>query len=124
MSVWPPNFFEQFWAAYPRRVAKKAAVAALDRVRRSEEVTFDNLLDGVRIYARSVAGKDPQYIAHPATWLNGARWDDEPAALGGQNAYRRVSGAESWAERSLANLEGNERPRQLKLVSTNTRTGR
>jgi hypothetical protein len=29
-------------------------------------------------YAKSVEGSDPKFVAHPATWLNGERWDDEP----------------------------------------------
>jgi hypothetical protein len=41
---------------------------------------FTALLEAVEHYAESVASKAPQYIAHPATWLNGARWEDEPTS--------------------------------------------
>jgi hypothetical protein len=83
---WPENAFEVFWLQYPRRVAKKAARSAFERVRKSGEVDFDTLVAGVRNYAAAVAGKDMQYVAHPATWLNQGRWDDEPAAIAGKPA--------------------------------------
>ena len=74
---WPDDWFAQFWAAYPRRVAKKDAFRALDRVRRNNEVEFGRLISAVREFARSVRGKDPQYVCHPSTYVNGGRWDDE-----------------------------------------------
>jgi hypothetical protein len=30
-------------------------------------------------YAAEVQGRDPNYIKHPATWLSGQGWLDEPA---------------------------------------------
>ena len=30
-------------------------------------------------YAAAQDGKDPTYIKHPTTWLNGKCWLDEPA---------------------------------------------
>jgi hypothetical protein len=61
---WPADFAEQFWRLYPRRVAKKAALAALARVRRSGEVAFPDLLAAVERYADSVVGKD-LHLAQP-----------------------------------------------------------
>jgi hypothetical protein len=34
-SDWPIDYGAQFWASYPHRITKKAATAALERVRRS-----------------------------------------------------------------------------------------
>ena len=67
--------FDEFWAAYPRKVgkaiAKKAFVktkapietllAAIDRQRQSDQWAKDG----------------GQYIPNPATWLNQGRWEDE-----------------------------------------------
>lgn len=78
MNPWPNDWFEQFWAAYPRRVAKKDAFRALDKVRRNNEAEFGRIIEAVRAYAKRCAGKDTQFICHPATWINGGRWDDEP----------------------------------------------
>lgn len=36
-------------------------------------------MTAVSAYAGERAGKDPKGTAHAATWLNGARWTDEPA---------------------------------------------
>lgn len=83
---WPRDYQEQFWETYPRRIAKKAACKALDKIKKASEVPFEVLLSAVRVYAKSVAKKDMQFIAHPATWLNAGRWDDDPVALGGGNA--------------------------------------
>jgi hypothetical protein len=74
---WPANAFELFWFRYPKKVAKKTARLALFKVMKSGEVEFDKLIEAVDNFARLVRGKDPQYIPHPATWLNAGRWDDE-----------------------------------------------
>lgn len=78
---WPPNYADIFWSEFPRRVAKQAAMKALDKVRKSG-VSFEKVIAGVRIYARTVAGKDIQFVCHPATWLNQGRWDDEQSHIG------------------------------------------
>jgi DNA-binding MarR family transcriptional regulator len=67
--------FDEFWAAYPRHVAKTPAEA---KFRKAVERTDPRLIiEGARRYAESVAGRDPQHIAHPTTWLNQERWTDE-----------------------------------------------
>ena len=43
-------------------------------------VTPQALIDGAKAYAASVAGKEQKYIAHPTTWLNQGRWEDETTA--------------------------------------------
>lgn len=70
-----------FWPAYPRKVAKEAArkaaakvlaagadpaevMAGLESARASEQWTRDG----------------GRYVPHPATWLNGRRWEDEVTA--------------------------------------------
>lgn len=78
---WPTDAFEQWWQHYPRRVAKKFAHRVFERLRSSGEVPFEVLLSATRNYARSVVGKDMKYVAHPATWLNAGRWDDDENAL-------------------------------------------
>lgn len=66
--------FDIFWAAWPRRVARKDAFKAFVRAIRGG-VSLDELLEGIDRYK---AGKpDWQDFAHAATWLNGERWTDE-----------------------------------------------
>lgn len=66
--------FEAFWRAYPRRVSKGAARKAYGKAIR--KISHGELMAATRRYAVTVAGKDPQFIPHPATWLNGERWSD------------------------------------------------
>lgn len=70
--------FDQFWKIYPRKVAKQAARRSWDRVVRS--VSPAVIIRGAARYAREQAPPDrAQFTKHPATWLNGGCWDDEPA---------------------------------------------
>lgn len=73
--------FEEFWSVYPRRVAKGQAVKAW-RAAIRRKIDPQHVIAAAKLYGESVRGKDPQYVAHPATWLNGQRYDDEPAAAG------------------------------------------
>lgn len=75
--------FEDFWAVWPKKVAKPDAKRAWDKV--------TAVVDGERIIAAAVAYRDNpgipdrQFIPYPATWLNRAGWDDElPAPRGGR----------------------------------------
>src|SRR5262249_23561120 len=64
---------------YPRRVARGAALKAYKQAR-TRGATAEELLDGAKRYASERAGQDPQYTKHPATWLRGLCWLDEPEA--------------------------------------------
>jgi hypothetical protein len=74
----PPDEFDEFWSIYPRHKCKKAARIAYGRARK--HYGQDEILTGAMRYAEECCGTDPKYIAHPATWLNGERWTDEPDA--------------------------------------------
>jgi hypothetical protein len=71
----PGDRFDEFWAVYPRRIGKAAARRKWDVAVRSTSPAV--IIDGARAYAATRAGTDPQYIAHPTTWLNQGRWEDE-----------------------------------------------
>lgn len=70
-----PDRFDEFYAAYPRKVAKPAAKKAYAAaIKRGNK--HDAMMAGV---ARLVASRpDPQYTPHPATWINQERWNDAP----------------------------------------------
>ncbi len=95
----PDETFEAWWRQYPRRVAKGAARKAFRRVLAQKTATFEQLMAGVMRYAAERAGEDPGYTAHPATWLNGERWLDEP-----KSRYRKPSTAESAIEGMMSGL--------------------
>ena len=65
--------FSVFWKTYPRRIAKANARKAFDKA--IKRATMETMLEGITRY---VANKpDYQDYAHPASWLNGDRWEDE-----------------------------------------------
>jgi hypothetical protein len=70
--------FDQFWAVYPRQVAKLAARKAWDKA--VEIAPAEKIIAGARRYARERQDANPQYTKHPATWLNGGGWMDAPGA--------------------------------------------
>jgi hypothetical protein len=71
--------FAQWWARYPRKEAKLAAkkiyVAIVTGKHRDPEAraTPEQLLAALNAYKFP---SDPQFIKHPATWLNSGSWAD------------------------------------------------
>jgi uncharacterized protein YdaU (DUF1376 family) len=71
--------FAQFWAAYPRKTGKAAALKSWTRLHPTAERLAQMLATLARQRAEPQWTKDAgQFIPHPATWLNQGRWDDEP----------------------------------------------
>lgn len=71
-------FETQFWPAYPRRKGKAAAKTKF--ITRAKHCGVAAIIGGLE---RAKAewqrkGTEPDFIPHPATWLNQGRWDDEP----------------------------------------------
>ena len=71
MSLTPSDFVT-FWAAYPRKVAKRSAQIAYTKARRLADA--QTILDAVATYIQHKPGY--QDYCHPTTWLNGGRWED------------------------------------------------
>lgn len=70
--------FDDFWNAYPRHTNKKAAQQAFQKLNPDDALmkTILGALSKQRLSAQWT--KDGgQFIPHPATWLNGRRWEDE-----------------------------------------------
>jgi len=82
------GLFARFWAAYPRRIGKKAAEKAFDRLA-VDAALLEVMLAALAWQCRQDAWtKDGAgFVPHAATWLNGRRWEDEPTG--------RTSGAVS-----------------------------
>jgi hypothetical protein len=80
-----PEGWAVWWSAYPRKVGKAAAIKSYIRALKtvSPQVLKDGLDRAVKGWA--AAGTEPQFIPHPATWLNGGRWEDQtPAQVPGR----------------------------------------
>jgi hypothetical protein len=80
-----PDRFDEFWAAYPRHIAKAAARKAWNQAIK-KGADPEAVILGARSYAASPRRResDIRFTAYPGSWLNGERWTDdaesEPAA--------------------------------------------
>ena len=70
--------FDTFWAQYPRKVGKQAAIKAY--AKSLKLTTPERILEGVKLLKTETAGKEVDFIPHPSSWLNAGRWDDEPSS--------------------------------------------
>lgn len=80
--------FAVFWKEYPRKVAKAAALKAWKKLRPSE-VLVTQILAALQQQKESDNWlKDGgKFIPHPATWLNGGRWEDEEPSFTGPTSH-------------------------------------
>jgi uncharacterized protein YdaU (DUF1376 family) len=79
-STSPPaeDLFPKFWKLYPNKKGKAAAEKAWKKLKVTDAL-FNLIAQGLTKQCTSPAWtKDGgQFIPHPATWLNGKRWEDE-----------------------------------------------
>lgn len=78
--------FEEFWAHCPRKVGKGSARIAYRKA--ITQTSPETLLAALRVFAAKQLGKEPNFIPHPASWLNAERWLDAELAppLAGSSA--------------------------------------
>jgi uncharacterized protein YdaU (DUF1376 family) len=96
-----PTLFDLFWATVPNKIGKRDAAKAFDRslvvvatekgLGKTEAAGF--ITERMASFAESPKAKG-EFCPHPATWLNGGRYDDDP---------------EQWVERVAA---GQSKPRE------------
>ena len=69
--------FDLFWSVYPRKIGKGAAELAWKKIRPDDTLQV-RIVDAVKAQCKSEQWKRDggQFIPHPATWLNGKRWED------------------------------------------------
>lgn len=74
--------FELFWGVYPKKKAKEAARKAWAKIKPNDAL-IKTIIADVRAKSDSQEWKKEkgQYIPHPATYLNGKRWEDEGASF-------------------------------------------
>lgn len=70
--------FNCFWSRYPRRTGKGAARKAFAAAV-AAGTPASNIIEAAESYAArcETLQKEPQFIPHPATWLNQERWEDD-----------------------------------------------
>jgi hypothetical protein len=70
--------YERLYGIYPRKVAKGAALKAIQRA--LKKIDAAALEVAVREFAAAVAvwpKEERQFVPHPATWFNAERWNDD-----------------------------------------------
>ena len=70
--------FDEFWKLYPRKESKQQAKKAWKKL--NPDQTLFNLIANALEYrsqTKEWLSEGGRYIPHPATWLNGRRWEDE-----------------------------------------------
>lgn len=75
------ELFDEFWAAYPKHVAKQPARKAWAKLKADADL-LAKILAALEWQKREESWRrdDGRYIPNPATWLNARRWEDEPGA--------------------------------------------
>lgn len=67
--------FEKFWKAYPRKVGSKKNTKA--KFLKLDKSLLPQILNAVKIQARTEQWQEKKYIPYPQTWVNGAMWEGE-----------------------------------------------
>lgn len=114
--------FTIFWQHYPRKVSKTAAEKAWAKIKLTPAL-FETIIRALEAQKQYTwANKDPTYVPHPATWLNGKRWNDEvtpyrsrspsqSSPLGGHGRQQSVPLDVTTAKINLDEEETNEEPK-------------
>lgn len=72
----PQPTFDDFYEIYPVKKSKDAARRAWAKaIKRADPA---DIVDGARRFAGDPNLPEKQFIKHPATWLNGGCWEDDP----------------------------------------------
>ena len=67
--------FEFFWKHYPRKVAKRAALGAFNRLTKDEQTQAVKAIEDHVAYWK-LKGTEIDYVPYASTWLNQGRWED------------------------------------------------
>lgn len=67
--------FIQWYMVYPKKEDKGHAKKAFKAARK--KASLETLIDGAQRYAADKKDEPRKFLANPATWLNGERWEDE-----------------------------------------------
>lgn len=85
--------FESFWSVYPKKIAKANARKAWNKLK-VDGPLYTEIMKGLTLHkkSRDWIKDEGQFIPHPATWLNGRRWEDEVE----QEPTRKVEKLTRW----------------------------
>lgn len=84
VEMYVQDLFDQFWAIYPKKVAKKKVT----KIWRSQKLDSKavQIIDAVKMNIEcNPQWRDPQFIPNPTTFLNQERWMDEIVKTSGRS---------------------------------------
>ncbi len=109
--------FERWYQHWPRkenRAKAEESWAAID----PDDALVDKMIATTQVYARSEKWREDggKYIPHPSTWLNNARWNDEPPKVDPpknitpfqNNGHRRPPGQRGYSADELLAMAREE----------------
>ena len=96
------RMFDKFWTVYPRHEGKQNARKAFDKLH-PDDALLEQMISAVLKQKQCDQWQDAKYIPHPATWLNGRRWEDEPAKASAQRP--RLLRAQDYKQREYNGAE-------------------
>jgi uncharacterized protein YdaU (DUF1376 family) len=76
--------FDTFWKHYPRKVAKPNALKVWLKIKPDDALTKQII---AAVNAQGLCNKEIQFVPHPASWLNAARWEDEIKSASSSNDW-------------------------------------
>lgn len=92
--------FDEFWSRYPRKVGKKAARRAWDRLDHDSRLAAIDAIDAhTQVWWKE--GRSSATIPHASTWLNGERWEDEIGYVPPRPEQARVESRSTTALRNV-----------------------
>lgn len=100
-----PDEFLDWYLEYPRKTGRAAAERAYAKAR--ERVSAETLLAGVRAYAAD-PNRVPEFTKHPATWLTGGCWDDEPLPPRNTGPVTHAQRVDATTNQMLQHLRGSQ----------------
>lgn len=65
--------FNKFYSSYPKKVGKAQALKRFISLKVDDDL-FEAIMSALENHKK--IWDDPQFIPHPATWLNQKRWED------------------------------------------------
>ena len=107
------ELFDRFWSVYPRKVGKENARKAFAKVN-PDETLLNIMIEAVAKQSKcdQWIRDGGQYIPHPATWINGHRWEDEVSV----RTTGRVLPAQDFQQRDYSGVQKEIENEQKKHV--------
>ncbi|WP_298938118.1 helix-turn-helix domain-containing protein [uncultured Ruegeria sp.] len=68
------DFFDRFFAVYPRAGDREKTEAALKKAVCQDGVSCETILSGAKAYAAEQKGNLPRYVAYSENWVEQKRW--------------------------------------------------